>query len=86
MLNVTPIRGNNQYAAARYFSAADDYYAKETPGEWQGEGAERLGLVGPVDQLQLAKLLDGVWGAMEPKTNVSPTSAVPCLLPRHPLR
>ena len=33
MLNVTPIRGNNQYAAARYFSAADDYYAKETPGE-----------------------------------------------------
>lgn len=59
MLNVTPIRGNNQYAAARYFSAADDYYAKETPGEWQGEGAERLGLVGPVDQLQLAKLLDG---------------------------
>ncbi|CAH0273998.1 MobF family relaxase [Pseudomonas carnis] len=59
MLNVTPIRGNNQYAAARYFSAADDYYAKETPGEWQGEGAERLGLVGPVDQAQLAKLLDG---------------------------
>ena len=59
MLNVTPIRGNNQYAAARYFSAADDYYAKETPGEWQGEGAARLGLVGPVDQLQLAKLLDG---------------------------
>jgi conjugative relaxase-like TrwC/TraI family protein len=29
------------------FSAADDYYAKETPGEWQGEGAERLDLVGP---------------------------------------
>ena len=63
MLNVTPIRGNNQYAAARYFSAADDYYAKETPGEWQGEGAERLGLVGPVDQLQLAKLLQMPDGA-----------------------
>jgi hypothetical protein len=39
MLNVTPIRGNNQYAAAHYFSSADDYYAKDNPGEWQGEGA-----------------------------------------------
>ena len=59
MLNVTPIRGNNQYAAAHYFSAADDYYAKENLGEWQGEGAERLGLIGPVDQAELARLLDG---------------------------
>ncbi|MDY7536422.1 MobF family relaxase [Pseudomonas sp. Bout1] len=59
MLNVTPIRGNNQYAAAHYFSAADDYYAKENLGEWQGEGAERLGLVGPVEQAELARLLDG---------------------------
>ncbi|MCS8098896.1 hypothetical protein N0496_21300, partial [Pseudomonas aeruginosa] len=26
----------------------------------------------------------GVWGAMEPKTNVSPTNAFRCLLPRRP--
>ncbi|MCP3041661.1 MobF family relaxase, partial [Xanthomonas euvesicatoria] len=59
MLNVTPIRGNNQYAAAHYFSAADDYYAKESPGEWQGQGAQVLGLTGPVEQAQLSRLLDG---------------------------
>ncbi len=28
----------------------------------------------------------GVWGAMEPKTNVSPTTCARCLLPRHPPR
>ncbi|EKS72050.1 MULTISPECIES: MobF family relaxase [Caballeronia] len=59
MLNVTPIRGNNQYAAAHYFSAADDYYAKENPGEWQGEGARYLGLTGPIEQAQLSRLLNG---------------------------
>ncbi|WAW97639.1 conjugative relaxase (plasmid) [Xanthomonas citri pv. malvacearum] len=59
MLNVTPIRGNNQYAAAHYFSAVDDYYAKENPGEWQGQGAQVLGLTGPVEQAQLSRLLDG---------------------------
>jgi hypothetical protein len=31
-------------------------------------------------------LQDGVWGAMEPKTNVSPTNAFRCLLPRRPSR
>ncbi|AKK24982.1 MobF family relaxase [Pandoraea oxalativorans] len=59
MLNVTPIRGNNQYAAAHYFAAADDYYAKEHPGEWQGEGARALGLEGPIEQAQFSRLLDG---------------------------
>ena len=59
MLNVTPIRGNNQYAAAHYFSAADDYYAKENPGEWQGQGAYTLGLTGSVEQAQLSRLLAG---------------------------
>ncbi|WP_426107954.1 MobF family relaxase, partial [Massilia sp. TSP1-1-2] len=59
MLNVTPIRGNDHHAAAHYFSAADDYYAKENPGEWQGIGAESLGLKGAVEQVQLARLLDG---------------------------
>ncbi len=59
MLNVTQIRGNNQYAAAHYFSAADDYYAKENPGEWQGRGATALGLQGTVEQAQLSRLLNG---------------------------
>ncbi|AKM33200.1 AAA family ATPase (plasmid) [Pandoraea faecigallinarum] len=59
MLNVTPIRGNNQYAAAHYFAAADDYYAKDHPGEWQGEGARLLGLTGPIEQAQFSRLLDG---------------------------
>lgn len=59
MINVTPIRGNNQYAAAHYFSAADDYYGKENPGEWQGKGATVLGLTGPVEQAQLSRLLNG---------------------------
>lgn len=59
MLNITSIRGSNQYAAAHYFSSADDYYAKENPGQWQGEGASRLGLTGPIDQTQFARLLNG---------------------------
>lgn len=59
MLNVTSIRGSNQYAAAHYFAAADDYYTKEHPGEWQGRGAQELGLTGPVDQAQFARLLNG---------------------------
>ncbi len=59
MLTVTPIRGNNGYAAAHYFSAADDYYTKEHPGMWQGQGAAMLGLEGGVEQKQFARLLDG---------------------------
>lgn len=59
MFNVTSIKGSNQYAAAGYYTAADDYYAKESPGEWQGIGAELLGLDGPIDQKELAKLFDG---------------------------
>jgi conjugative relaxase-like TrwC/TraI family protein len=59
MLNLTPIRGNNQYAAAHYFSAGDDYYANEHPGQWQGKGAQALGLAGPVAQAQLSRLMNG---------------------------
>ncbi|EPH7532904.1 replication initiation protein [Pseudomonas plecoglossicida] len=33
-----------------------------------------------------AELYDGVWGAMEQKVHLSPTSAVQSLLPRHRLR
>lgn len=60
MLNVTPIRGNNQYAAAHYFSAADDYYTKDEHGHWQGKGAEELGLTGAVDQAEFSRLLAGI--------------------------
>jgi len=35
---------------------------------------------------QAQAILVGVWGAMEPKTNVSPTNAFRCLLPRRPSR
>jgi conjugative relaxase-like TrwC/TraI family protein len=59
MLNVTPISGTNQYAVAHYFSAADDYYAKEDAGAWQGIGAQALGLSGPVEQAQFARMLNG---------------------------
>lgn len=59
MLNITAIRGSNQYAAAHYFAAADDYYTKEHSGEWQGQGAQALGLTGPVQQGQFARLLNG---------------------------
>lgn len=60
MLNVTQIRGSNQYAAAHYFSAADDYYTKEEHGHWQGKGAAALGLTGAVDQAEFSRLLGGV--------------------------
>lgn len=59
MLNITPIRGNNQYAAAHYFSSADDYYAKEHAGQWQGQGAAALGLDGPIDPALFARMLAG---------------------------
>src|SRR5215210_2319705 len=45
--------------AAHYFSAQDDYYAKEGAGVWMGKGAERLELHGSVDIRQFRELLDG---------------------------
>jgi conjugative relaxase-like TrwC/TraI family protein len=33
--------------------------SKRTQGEWQGRGAEELGLSGPVEAGQLSRLLDG---------------------------
>jgi conjugative relaxase-like TrwC/TraI family protein len=59
MLTVTAIRGSNSYAAAHYFSAADDYYAKDEHGEWHGKGAESLGLIGGIERAQVARLLAG---------------------------
>ncbi len=44
----------------------------------------RSALFGAIKRGRRAYL--GVWGAMEPKTNVSPTTCARCLLPRHPPR
>lgn len=46
--------------AASYYEA-DDYYAEGglSPSEWQGTGAEALGLSGEVDRDQFPDLLDG---------------------------
>ena len=47
-------------AASYYEDGADDYYAKEGDApEWQGRGAEALGLAGPVDPARLRELLAG---------------------------
>lgn len=46
--------------AASYYEA-DDYYAGDglSPSEWQGKGAEELGLSGDIDRDQFRDLLDG---------------------------
>lgn len=46
--------------AASYYEA-DDYYAEGglAPSEWQGEGADALGLAGDVDREQFKDLLEG---------------------------
>jgi conjugative relaxase-like TrwC/TraI family protein len=47
--------------AARYYESAGEYYADggQSPSEWQGKGAEELGLSGDVDRDQFRELLDG---------------------------
>lgn len=43
-----------------YADAEDDYYTKDLDAsEWQGKGAERLGLEGPVDRARFQQLLAG---------------------------
>jgi conjugative relaxase-like TrwC/TraI family protein len=48
-------------AQASSYYEADDYYAGDglSPSEWQGKGAEELGLSGDVDRDQFRDLLDG---------------------------
>ena len=48
-------------AQASSYYEADDYYTEGglSPSEWQGEGAEALGLSGEVDRDQFRALLDG---------------------------
>ncbi|WP_327754338.1 MobF family relaxase [Sphingobium sp. SJ10-10] len=47
--------------AASYYESAGEYYADggQSPSEWQGKGAEELGLSGDVDRDQFRELLDG---------------------------
>ncbi len=47
-------------AAASYYEGADDYYNKDcSPSQWQGQGAEKLGLTGEVKSDDFRNLLDG---------------------------
>ncbi|WP_373488084.1 MobF family relaxase, partial [Blastomonas sp.] len=47
--------------AASYYESAGEYYADagESPSEWQGKGAEALGLSGDVNRDKFRDLLDG---------------------------
>src|SRR3546814_892629 len=51
-------------AQASSYYEADDYYAEGglSPSEWQGKGAEELGLSGDVDRERFRELLDGQVG------------------------
>lgn len=57
MLTNHPIE--NAGRAAHYFSAQDDYYAKEGNGTWLGKGATLLGLEGLVDPKRFREILEG---------------------------
>ena len=57
MLTNHPIE--NAGRAAHYFSAQDDYYAKEGNGIWLGKGVTLLGLDDTVDPKQFRALLEG---------------------------
>ncbi len=61
MLNITTIKRQNVGKVVNYYAdSADDYYAKDGSAmQWQGHGAEALGLSGTVDQARFAELLDG---------------------------
>ncbi|MCC6477832.1 MAG: relaxase domain-containing protein [Sphingomonadaceae bacterium] len=54
-------------AQASSYYEADDYYAEGglSPSEWQGAGAEALGLSGEVDRDQFRDLLDGKIGEQQ---------------------
>lgn len=59
-------RGDVDRIASYYGDSEDDYYAKEGESqEWQGKGAEALGLSGAVDSKTFRKLLAGEIGPGE---------------------
>jgi len=58
MLSIGVIK--NSAAAGSYYAGTDNYYAQDrAPSQWQGTGAERLGLTGEVDAATFTRLLDG---------------------------
>ena len=61
MLNITTITRQRVDKVVDYYAdGADDYYAKDGNAmQWQGAGAEELGLTGEVGTKRFAKLLDG---------------------------
>jgi conjugative relaxase-like TrwC/TraI family protein len=58
MLSITPI---GAAGAEHYYTRADEYYREHetAPSAWQGKGAGRLGLSGPVETEQFTNLLAG---------------------------
>ncbi|EPN9162956.1 MobF family relaxase [Escherichia coli] len=61
MLNITTITRQNTGKVVNYYAdSKDDYYAKDgTAMQWQGSGAEQLGLTGDVDKEKFRELLEG---------------------------
>ncbi len=58
MLSIANVGGGQE--AGKYYEKADDYYTQDqSPSEWQGKGAEVLGLSGEVSIGDFEKLLDG---------------------------
>lgn len=61
MLNITTITRQNTGKVVNYYAdSKDDYYAKDgTAMQWQGNGAEQLGLTGDVDKDKFRQMLEG---------------------------
>lgn len=61
MIDITTITRQSVGQVVSYYAdGADDYYAKDgTAMQWQGEGADTLGLSGEVDQKRFRELLEG---------------------------
>ena len=58
---VATISAISSSAQASSYYEADDYYAGDglSPSEWQGAGADVLGLSGKVERDQFREMLDG---------------------------
>ncbi|WP_116893114.1 MobF family relaxase [Pseudomonas savastanoi] len=74
MIDITTITRQSFGKVVSYYAdGADDYYAKDgTSMQWQGEGAEALGLSGEVDQKRFRELLEG---KIDEKTHLKRSSS-----------